>query len=177
LFLLSVDLSIDPNYGFVKAVRKVRSCNAKKVASDSLSLFIHADFEGDAESALECLREIAGLATIDVKLCLRLPTDAKSLREVLRSLGYSIIPQPLSTRYVAYKQLSSTLRVFIERTSREGIYLARVCRGTAISIPPPYSAFAISGVIDKAVDEALKIVEILKNIFNEFLSRGVDASC
>jgi len=177
-FLVSLDISIDANYGFVKALRKLNSCSPKRVTSDSISLFIHADFEGDAESILECLRGLAGLASIDVKLCLELPEDPKKLRGLLKELGFNIVPQPLAQRIVAYREISKGSHLILEKTSKPSLYLARLARVSRISLPMPHSMFLLSGEVNEAIERALEVVKILKLIYSElFEPKGIKSSC
>ncbi len=176
-FLLSLDLSVDPNYGFVRALRKISSCNPRRLTSDSISMFIHADFVGDAETILKCIRGLEGVGSIEIKLCLLLPTDEKVLRNLLKKLGFSLIPRALASRVVAYQRVEGGPFLVLERTSRPGLYLAKVARSYNPPLPPPHSFTSISGRINDVIERCSNIVELLKNLFYSFNKEGIKSVC
>jgi len=176
-FLVSLDLNVDPNYGFVRALRKVNSCKPRRLASDTISMFIHADFVGDAEEVLSCLSGVEGVGSIEVKLCLVMPEDEKALREVLRKLGFLLVPKALASRIVAYKRIEGGAFVVIERTSKRGLYLAKVARSYNPPLPPPHSVTSVSGAIRDVIEASLSIAKMLKKVFASISVSEIKSSC
>jgi len=175
-FLLSLDISIDPDYGFVKAIRVINSCRPKRMVSDTVSMFIHADFEASPEDVLKCVEDIDGVASIDVKLCLRMSADARRVQRSLREMGFTLVPAPLAQRIIAYKRIDDSC-IVIERTSRPGIYIARVARCRSLPMPVPHSIFVVTGRLRDIASEVLRISSILERFFESLRSRGIASSC
>ncbi len=168
LFQLSIDISVDPSFGFVKALRIAKSCEPKNLVSDSEKMSMHLDFEGDAEKVLQCISSIRGLASIDVRLVINMCVD--NPRKILRSVGMSIVPPALSTRILAYAQRGNGI-VFVEKTSRRDFFLARYARVKSLPLPVPPSIYVVYGYIPEVIERARESATILIEFGKELLSK------
>ena len=176
IFQVSTDLSIDPAFGFVKALRIVKSCEPRNIVSDSERMTIHLDFEGDAERALQCISQLRGLASIDVRLAINMCVDEP--RKIFKMVGMTIIPPALSTRVLAYVQYGDGI-VFIERTSRRDFFLARYARVKRLPLPIPPSIYTVYGYLPEVVSLAKVSYEVLRMFGEELLAKlrslGIEA--
>jgi len=177
-FLISVDLSIDPNFGFVKALRIANSCSPKKIVSDSLSLFIHMDFEvEDPETVFKCVEQFVGLASIDIKLCLWVPPEA-DLRKALRKTSFRPVPKAMSDRVAGYRNVGDGI-VVIEETSRKGLYVARYLAARSLPIPIPSSTYIVHGyakqVVETCRERASKLLREIESLVSMLRSMGIAA--
>lgn len=176
IFQVSADLSIDPAFGFVKALRIVKSCEPKNIVSDSERMTLHLDFEGDAERALQCISQLRGLASIDVRLVINMCVDDP--RKVFKMVGMTVIPSALSTRILAYAQYSEGV-VFIERTSRRDFFLARYARVKRLPLPIPPSIYTVYGHLPEVVSSAKVSYEVLRTFGEELVAKlrglGIEA--
>jgi len=161
--MVSIDIDIDPGYGFVRALRSLRNCPHRTMKVDSIAMHIHMDSRGDAKKFLECVSSVEGYASIDIKLCLS-ADDEKALLRTLRSIGYSIVPRAISTRIAAMKRVEGGA-VIVERTSRPGTYLLRLARGSRIEIPIPPSTYVVVGPTKEACTSAQRVAEALEQEF------------
>ncbi len=168
LFQFSIDISVDPSFGFVKALRIAKSCEPKSLVSDSEKMSLHLDFERDAEKVLHCISSIRGLASIDIRLVIIMCVD--NPRKVLRSIGMNIVPSALSARILAYAQRGNGV-VFVEKTSRRDLFLARYARVKHLSFPVPPSVYVVYGYIPEVIERARESLMVLIEFGKELLSK------
>jgi len=168
IFQISTDISIDPAFGFVKALRIVKSCEPKNIMSDSERMVLHLDFEGSAEQALQCISQLRGLASIDVRLVINMCVDEP--RKIFKIIGMAVIPPALSTRVLAYAQCGEGI-VFIERTSRRDFFLARYARVKRLLLPIPPSTYTIYGPLPEVALSAKTSYEVLKTFGEKLLTK------
>ena len=168
IFQISTDISIDPAFGFVKALRIVKRCEPKNIVSDSERMTVHLDFEGSAEQVLQCISQLRGLASIDVRLVISMCVDEP--RKIFRMIGMTVIPPALSARVLAYAQCGEGI-VFIEKTSRRDFFLARYARVKRLPLPVPPSIYTIYGYLPEIVSLAKTSYEVLKMFGEELLAK------
>jgi len=174
---ISADITVDPSYGFVKAIRIVKECNPRHIVSYSEKLSIHLDSEGNVVETLNCLKNIRGIASIDIKYLFTMCID--NPRKVLKSINFSIVPQAISHRVIAYRSLDQGI-VFIEKTSKRDHFIIRYTKARTLPIPPPPSIYIVYGSLPDIVDQALGIANIIQKFVNELKeilrSSGIDTS-
>ncbi len=165
---LSMDIAVDPLYGFVKAVRIVNSCGEhRNMVCDSERSHIHIDLEGDIKAFLRCIEGIRGYASADIKALFTAAMEGIE-RKVLKELGWKVVPQALSQRVIAYLPRAG-YSVVLEKTGKQGIYIARIARVREIPLPPPPSIYMVFGTVEEVARRGLEIAEILEKEVNELI--------
>ncbi len=163
-FQLLIDLTVDPLYGFVKALRIIMECGAENIKSDSERLFIHIDWEGNNKEFIQCISRINALASVEPRyrfyVCLY--DENMDLRKVFKSLGYSLIPSALSTRVFAYRKLDESFTLVVEKTSHKDMFILRCVQGRVLPYMLTPSMYTIYGKLSDISTQVLKILELLE---------------
>lgn len=158
-YRLSMYASIDPDQGFVAALRTFRECGAERLYSDSTLLSIKAEFSGspnDIRRYAECIAGVRGSCGADLRAVVGIGGLSVAIR-----CSFSRGPKQLYGREIAYRGIGG-VHIVIEPAKAGKIYVARVYRVRLLTPPlqpSMYMIYSRLAELPKRISETLSLLE------------------
>ncbi|MEM1541730.1 MAG: hypothetical protein QW101_03685 [Ignisphaera sp.] len=163
-----VDITIDPDFGYTKALKIANQCFVKKLYGNSEKRILHILLLGDIEEGIKCLSSIKGFFNIYLRLVVKI---AKSDDSVWRKIGIKSAPKGLSKRFVGYMEIENHV-CLVEKTAKNDTFLVKVLKTKnlpAIIEPSVYLIYGDSTSILNSISTYLRILQTFTERVNEVL--------
>lgn len=159
-----IEITVDPDFGFAKALRIVYSCIGKKLYGDSERRYIRIVITSNLENSIKCLFNIKGFFNIDLRLILDLSSYSTI---ILKTLNVKPILQKLSKRYIGFLKFEDNLYL-IEKTSKNNKIIIKMLKTKNFPAVIEPSMYLIYGC-NEIIDEVITRLKILKKVENKIL--------
>lgn len=169
----TVDIAVDPDFGYAKALRVVQVCSIKKLYGDSEKRMIRIILIDNIEEAVKCLSSIKGFFNVYIRLLINLPLGSN----VWQKLGLKPAPKSLSKRVIGYIEIENHL-CLIEKVPKSNKFLVKVLKTKNPPVILEPSMYLVYGDNTTIVDNVLKYLKILQTLMdrvNAILSRKQDS--
>ncbi|MEM0371887.1 MAG: hypothetical protein QXY23_04850 [Ignisphaera sp.] len=163
-----IDITIDPDFGYAKALKIASQCSVKKLYGDSEKRILHILLPDDVEEGIKCLSSIKGFFNIYLRLVIKI---IKSDDNIWRKIGIKPVPKGLSKRFVGYMEIENHV-CLVEKTTKNDTFLVKVLKTKnlpAIIEPSMYLIYGNSTSILNSISTYLRILQTFIERVNEVL--------